>query len=109
MSDFCTDVNHAILYAKYELSRRKHTTHNIAFSTALLTTTLIPTNIIKLQLQRKNSVGDDRTEIEYYQVNSITYDNDGVSNIEAAHFPLNNSNIAEISNEISTGSFTVLQ
>jgi len=109
MSDFCSDVNHAILYAKYELSRRKHTTHNIAFSTALLTTTLIPTNIIKLQLQRKNSVGDDRTEIEYYQVSSITYDNDGVSNIEAAHFPLNNSNIAEISNEISTGSFTVLQ
>ena len=109
MSDFCADVNHAILYAKYELSRRKHTTHNIAFSTALLTTTLIPTNIIKLQLQRKNSVGDDRTEIEYYQVSSITYDNDGVSNIEAAHFPLNNSNIAEISNEISTGSFTVLQ
>ncbi len=109
MSDFCADVNHAILYAKYELSRRKHTTHNIAFSTALLTTTLIPTNIIKLQLQRKNSVGDDRTEIEYYQVSSITYDNDGVSNIEAAHFPLNNSNIAKISNEISTGSFTVLQ
>ena len=109
MSDFCADVNHAILYAKYELAKRKHSTHNISFSTPLLTTTLIPTNIIKLQLQRKNSVGDDRTEIEYYQVSSITYDNDGVSVIEAAHFPLNNSNVAKISNEISTGSFTILQ
>ena len=109
MSDFCADVNHAILYAKYELSRRKHSTHNISFSTTLLTTTLIPTNIIKLQLQRKNSVGDDRTEINYYQVTNITYDNDGVSNIEASHFPLNGSNVAEISNEISTGTFTVLQ
>ena len=109
MSDFCADVNHAILYAKYELSRRKHTTHNISFSTSLITTSLIPTDIIKLQLQRKNSVGDDRTEINYYQVLSITYDNDGISNIEAAHFPLNNSNVAEISNEITSGSFTILQ
>ena len=109
MSDFCADVNHAILYAKYELARRKHSTHNISFSTPLLTTTLIPTNIIKLQLQRKNSVGDDRTEIEYYQVSSITYDNDGVSNIEAAHFPLDSNDKSEISLEITTGTFTVLQ
>ena len=109
MSDFCADVNHAILYAKYELSRRKHSTHNISFSTPLLTTTLIPTNIIKLQLQRKNSVGDDRQEIEYYQVASITYDNDGVSNIEAVHFPLDTNDKSEISLEITTGTFTVLQ
>ena len=109
MSDFCADVNHAILYAKYELARRKHSTHVINFSTPLLTTTLIPTNIIKLQLQRKNSVGDDRTEIEYYQVSSITYDDDGVSNIEAAHFPLDTNDKSEISLEITTGTFTVLQ
>ncbi len=109
MSDFCADVNHAILYAKYELARRKHSTHNISFSTPLLTTTLIPTNIIKLQLQRENSVGDDRTEINYYQVSSITYDNDGVSNIEATHFPLDTNDKSEISLEITTGTFTVLQ
>ena len=109
MSDFCADVNHAILYAKYELSRRKHSTHNISFSTTLLTTTLIPTNIIKLQLQRKNSVGDDRTEIEYYQISTITYDNDGVSNIEASHFPLDSNDKSEISLELTTGTFTVLQ
>ena len=109
MSDFCADVNHAILYAKYELSRRKHSTHNISFSTPLLTTTLIPTNIIKLQLQRKNSAGDDRTEIEYYQVSTITYDNDGVSNIEAAHFPLDSNDKSEISLGLTTGTFTVLQ
>ncbi len=109
MSDFCADINHAILYAKYELARRKHSTHNISFSTPLLTTALIPTNIIKLQLQRENSVGDDRTEINYYQVSSITYDNDGVSNIEAAHFPLDTNDKSEISLEITTGTFTVLQ
>ncbi len=109
LSECCSDVNHAILYAKYELARRKHSTHNISFSTPLLTTSVIPTNIIKLQLQRENSVGDDRTEINYYQITSITYDNDGLSNIQATHFPLNGSNVAEISNEITSGTFTVLQ
>ena len=109
MSDFCTDPNHAILYAKYELSKRKHCTHTISFSTPLITTSLIPTNIIKLQTVRNNSVGDNRTEIEYYQITSITYDTNGISNIEASHFPLNNSNVSEITNEILTGSYTVLQ
>ena len=48
-------------------------------------------------------------EIEYYQIVSITYDPNGISNIEATHFPLNNSNVSEITNEILTGSYTVLQ
>ena len=109
MSDFCTDANHAIQYAKYELSKRKHTTHTISFSTPLITTSLIPTNIIKLQTVRNNSVGDNRTEIEYYQITSISYDTNGVSNIEASHFPLNNSNVSQITNELITGSYTILQ
>lgn len=109
MSDFCVNVDHAILYAKFELSRRKHSTHSISFSSPLITTTLIPTNIIKVELQRKNSVGDDRTETNFYQVDSITYDNDGVSNIDATHFPLNNSNVSAITNEMLTGSFSILQ
>ena len=95
--------------AKYELSKRKHTTHTISFSTPLITTSLIPTNIIKLQTVRNNSVGDNRTEIEYYQITSISYDTNGVSNIEASHFPLNNSNVSQITNELLTGSYTVLQ
>jgi len=109
LSECCSDVNHAILYAKYELARRKHSTHDISFSTTLITTSLIPTNIIKIQLQRENSVGDDRTEINYYQVTSITYDNDGLSNIQASHFPLDSNDKSEISLEITTGTFTVLQ
>ena len=109
MSECCTSVNHAILYAKNELARRKHCSHDISFSTPLLTTTLIPTNLIKVELQRENSAGDNRTETNYYQVTSITYDNDGISNIQATHFPLNASNVSEITNEILTGTFTILQ
>ena len=109
LSNCCSDVNHAIKYAKYEIARRKHSTHDISFDTSLVTTTLIPTDVIKIQLQRENSVGDDRTEINFYQITSITYDNEGMSTIQASHFPVNNSNIAEISNEITSGTFTVLQ
>ena len=109
LTEFCTSVNHAMLYAKYELARRKHSSHDISFSTPLVTTALIPTSLIKVQLQRENSAGDNRTEINYYQITSITYDNDGISNIQASHFPLNASNVSEITNEILTGSFTILQ
>lgn len=109
MSDFCTDVNHAILYAKYELAKRKHSTHSISFDTPLITTTLIPTDVIKLQTQRINSVGDSRTEINYYQVTHIVYSVNGVTSIEATHFPLNGSNKSEISLELSSNNFTVLQ
>ena len=109
LSECCSDVDHAILYAKYELSRRKHCTHNIAFSTPLITTNLIPTDLIKIETKRENSVGDNRTEINYYQVTSITYDNDGISNIQASHFPLNANNKSEISLEITTGSYTILK
>lgn len=109
LSEFCSSVNHAILYAKYELSRRKHSSHDISFATPLLTTTLIPTSLIKIELQRENSTGDNRTEVNYYQVTSITYDNNGVSNIQATHFPLNQSNVSQISDTLTSGNFTILQ
>ena len=109
MSDFCADVNHAILYAKYVLAKRKHSTHNISFDTPLFTTTLIPTDIIKLQLQRINSVGDNRTEINYYQVTNIIYDNNGIASIQATHFPLDSNDKSTISLELSSNNFTVLQ
>tara|TARA_B100001769_G_C22111954_1_gene601805 strand:+ start:2490 stop:4625 length:2136 start_codon:yes stop_codon:yes gene_type:complete len=109
ISECCSSVNHAILYAKYELARRKHSSHDISFSTPLVTTTIIPTNLIKVQLQRENSAGDNRTEINYYQVTSITYDNNGISNIQASHFPLDASNVSEITKEMLTGTFTTLQ
>ena len=109
MSDFCADVNHAILYAKYELAKRKHCTHSISFDTPLITTALIPTDVIKLQTQRITSVGDNRTEINYYQVTHIVYSVNGVTSIEATHFPLNTSNKSEISLELSSNNFTVLQ
>ena len=108
MTDCCTSEAHADLYAKYVLAKRKHSTHSISFETPLVTSSLSILDVIKVQRQRQNSVGDDRTEIEYYQVTSLSHESDGVTAIGAIHFPLNASNISKISNEVLTGSFTTI-
>ena len=108
MTDFCTSANHAAIYAKYELAKRKFSTHSISFQTALITTGLKPTDVIKIQRQRISSRGDNRAEIEWYQITGISYGTDGGSTIEAEHFPVSGSDIAEISNSIVNGSFRVL-
>jgi hypothetical protein len=82
--------------------------HSISFQTALITTGLKPTDVIKIQRQRISSRGDNRTEIEWYQITGISYGTDGGSTIEAEHFPVSGSDIAEISNSIVNGSFRVL-
>jgi hypothetical protein len=108
MTDGCTSTAHTDVYAKYELARRKHSTHTIFFETSLLTTDLTILDVIKVQRQRINSAGDDRTETDHYQITSITHGTDGVSAIEAMHFPLNASNVSLICDDILNGSFTVI-
>ena len=108
MSDFCANRDHAIFYAKHFLARRKYSVHSITFSTPLSTDGLMPTDVIKIQRQRITSTGDNRTEIEWYQIISISHSTDGVTSIEAAQFPVNGSNIARISSDVINGSFTIV-
>jgi hypothetical protein len=108
MTDFCASAAHATVYGKYELARRKYSVHTISFSTALLTTSLIPTQIIKVQRQRINSRGDNRTEIEWYQVTNVKHNSAGVTSISAIQFPVNGSDIAIINNEVVNGTFEVI-
>jgi predicted phage tail protein len=108
MTDFCTSAAHATVYGKYELARRKFSTHTISFSTPLLTTSLIPTQIIKVQRQRINSRGDNRQEVNWYQITRVKHSSDGLSVIEAVHFPVDGSDIAEISDEVVNGTFEVI-
>lgn len=108
MTAFCSNRNHAIIYAKHYLARRKYSLHAISFATALDTTGLIPTDIIKVERQRINTAGDDRTETEYYQITSIAHNTDGSTTIEASQFPVNGSTVPIISDEVVNGTFTVV-
>lgn len=108
MSDFCSNRNHAIIYAKHFLARRRYSVHSIEFETTLDTTGLIPTDIIRVQRQRISSAGDNRTETEYYQITGIDHNTDGTTSIEAAQFPVHGSTVPTISNEVLNGSFTVV-
>ena len=107
MTDFCTHIDHAIIYGKFFLARRKHSTHQIAFQVPILTSELIPTQIIKVVRQRVTSRGDNRTETDWYQVTEVRHSTDGISTIQATHFPVNASSIAKISDDVVNGSFTV--
>jgi hypothetical protein len=108
MTDFCSNRDHAIIYAKHYLARRKYAVHAVNFSIPLDTTGLIPTDIIKIERQRISSAGDNRTETEYYQITSIDHNTDGTTSIEASQFPVNGSIVPIISNEVVNGSFTVI-
>lgn len=107
MTDFCVTESHAKKFAKLQLATRKHSTHSVSFDVPLLATSLSVADIIEVQRVRLNSVGDSRTETNHYQVTSITHSTDGTTTIAAMHFPLNGSNVAEISNEVINGSYTV--
>jgi len=108
MTDCCTSAAHATLFGKYILASRKYSTHSIAFNVPLLTTSLIPTQIIKVQRQRITSTGDNRTEVEWYQVTDIKHSTEGISTISATHFPVDGSSVAEISDDVVNGTFTVV-
>lgn len=108
MSDFCANRDHAIIYAKHYLARRRYSVHSISFATPLSTAGLVPTDVIRIQRQRITSAGDNRTETEWYQITAINHQTDGTTSIEAAQFPVDGSNIATISDEVLNGTFTVV-
>ena len=108
MSDFCANRDHAVIYAKQYLARRRYSVHTISFATPLSTGGLMPTDVIKIQRQRITSTGDNRTETEWYQITAINHQTDGTTSIEAAQFPVDGSNIATISDEVLNGTFTVV-
>ena len=108
MTDFCTSAAHATMYGKYELARRKYSTHSISLQTPLLTTALKPTDIIEVERQRVNSAGNNRTEIDHYQVTDIKHETFGITSITAEHFPLDVNDVSVISDEILNGSFEVI-
>ena len=108
LTDFCANRDHAIIYGKHYLARRKYSVHSISFATPLSTAGLKPTDIIKIDRQRITSTGDNRSEIAWYQITAINHQTDGTTSIEAAQFPVNGSDEAVISDEVLNGTFTVV-
>jgi hypothetical protein len=74
----------------------------------LIVTGLIPTDIIKIDRQRITSAGDDRSEIEWYQISSITFNAEGRSTIEAEHFPVTAGDVSAITYSLFNDSFRII-
>ena len=109
MTEFCTNADHATIFAKYLLATRRYSTHVVRFRTPrnLQTNFTAPYDLITVTLNRVNSEGDNTTESDYYLVSSVTAGEDGIYEIEAEHFPVDGSNASIISNSIISGSFTI--
>jgi len=108
MTDFCTYDFHATSYAQFELAKRRLSTHSISFQTALIVTGLKPTDIIKIDRQRITSTGDNRAEVEWYQITSISYDAEGSSTIQAEHFPVTGADVSAITYSLLNDSFRIV-
>lgn len=110
MSSFCTNANHATLFAKYVLASRRYSQHTVSFQTGRnveTTSELQPLDLISVSLSRVNSEGDSRVETEYYLVDSLEYDQTGIVTITATQFPLTAAGIGVINDSILNGSFVV--
>ena len=110
MTEFCTNADHATIFAKYILATRRYSRHVITFQTARnveSSSFLDPLDVITVSLTLTNSAGDSRTETEYYLVDSLDFNQTGVVTITASQFPVDGSGASIISNSILSGSFEV--
>lgn len=107
LAEFCTNAQHAELFAKYVLATRRYSLHTVKFQTARNAVNLDPLDLISVSMTRTNSEGDSRVETEHYLVDSLEYDPTGVVTITASQFPLDGSSISIINSSILTGSFVV--
>ena len=107
LAEFCTNADHAEIFAKYVLAVRRYSLHTISFQTARNASFLEPLDLISVSMTRTNSAGDSRVETDHYLVDSLEYDQTGIVTINATHFPLNGSSISIISDSVLNGSFVV--
>lgn len=107
LAEFCTNADHAELFAKYVLATRRYSLHTVQFQTARNAILLRPLDLISVSMTRTNSEGDSRTETDHYLVDSLEYEPSGLTTISASHFPLNASSISIINDSILNGSFEV--
>jgi len=110
MTDFCTNADHATIFAKYILASRRYSLHTVTFQTGRNVQSgseLEPADLISVSLSRVNSQGDSRTELEHYLVDNLEYDQSGYVTITASQFPLNGAGASIINNSILSGSFVV--
>lgn len=103
LTDVCVSPTHALIFAVYQLSKRRNTTHSISFETFLPDIKLIPTDVIAMSLTRKTTAGDDRTEVNLYQITEMSFAQNGLVSIVANEFKLNEAGSSIVA--LDTGDF----
>ena len=88
-SELIGDFNTAFLATVMQMVRGIHTEYNVQFQTTLdKVDGLEPGDLIRLDLERTNSTGDDGRELSnLIQITDIAYSQSGEVAINAVHFP----------------------
>ena len=111
LSEFATNKEHAVIFAKYILATRRYSDHMVSFSTPrnfALSTNLKTYDLIEVSVNRVNSEGDSQTETDHYLVTDIEVGGNGISTLRGEHFPLVGSS-SVISSSIVSGNFIIDQ
>ena len=104
-SDFITDVNHAATVGSYILSSRARTTHTISFSTYLDSED--PNGKLAGELRIMDVIhvigvnNSTLVQNQFYQIDSILENADGSINIEAIHFPADETGASLVAADVT--------
>ena len=87
LTEFCCRAEQAVYAARYILSKRRYTTHQVSFVLGRRAAQLKPGDVIKVDLAFDTTDGAGITDATFYQVESLSEGQAGSVTIEATHFP----------------------
>lgn len=104
LSEVCTTENHAVKVGAYILAKRRHSTHNVRFTTRpqANNTTVRVGDIVRVRLARRASAAGAGSHDLLYQVERITKTLSGELSYEASHFPVDSQGRSIIALAVSS-------
>ena len=103
MTDMVTDINHASIVARYILAKKRYLTHTVSCSIGRRGRSLIPGEIVQIDLALQTTDGEGVTDSLLYEIEEIREGVDGQVLLELLEFPVDDDGISLIAKGIENG------
>ena len=107
MTDMVTDINHASIVARYILAKKRYLTHTVSCSIGRRGRSLIPGEIVQIDLALQTTDGEGVTDSLLYEIEEIREGVDGQVLLELLEFPVDDDGISLIAKDIENGTVEV--
>ena len=107
MTDMVTDINHASMVARYILAKKRHLTHTVSCTIGRRGRSLIPGEIVQIDLALQTTDGDGVTDSLLYEIEEIQEGNDGKVQLQLLEFPVDADGISLIAKDIENGTVEI--